>query len=67
MAIAVLAQVLIYRGQTRYALDRMEIAKRLDPKYPAYYDYHVGQAYYVEGFLTGAEPSRHYVSRPSPT
>ena len=58
--IAVLAQVLIYRGQTRYALDRMEIAKRLDPKYPAYYDYHVGQAYYVEGFLTGQ--NQHYVT-----
>jgi adenylate cyclase len=49
---AVWAQVLIYRGQPLYAIDRMEIAKRLDPKYPAYYDYHVGQAYYVEGFLT---------------
>jgi adenylate cyclase len=49
---AVWAQVLIYRGQPLYAIDRMEIAKRLNPKYPAYYDYHVGQAYYVEGFLT---------------
>ena len=58
--IAVLAQVLIYRGQTRYALDRMAIAKRLDPNYPAYYDYHVGQAYYVEGFLTGQ--NQHYVT-----
>jgi hypothetical protein len=32
-------------------------------KYPAYYDYHVGQAYYVEGFLTegtDADASRRY-------
>ena len=54
---AALAQVLNYRGQTLYALDRMEIAKRLDPKYPPYYDFQVGQAYYVWGFLT-AETGR---------
>jgi adenylate cyclase len=47
-----LAQVLMYQGQTRYALDRMEIAKRLNPKYPTYYDFQLAQAYYVAGFLT---------------
>jgi adenylate cyclase len=52
---AVWAQVLIYRGQPLYGLDRMEIAKRLDPKYPIYYDHHVGHAYYVEGVLTSAQ------------
>jgi TolB-like protein len=60
---SVLAQVLIYRGQTRYALDRMEIAKRLNPKYPAFYDFQLGQAYYVWGFLTAktdATVSRQY-------
>jgi adenylate cyclase len=56
---AVWAQVLIYRGQPLYAIDRMEIAKRLNPKYPAYYDYHVGQAYYVEGFLNPGQ-GQHY-------
>jgi adenylate cyclase len=52
---AVWAQVLNYWGQPLYALDRMEIAKRLDPKYPIYYDHHVGHAYYVEGVLTSVQ------------
>jgi adenylate cyclase len=58
-----LAQVLIYQEQTRYALDRMEIAKRLNPKYPPYYDFQVAQAYYVWGFLTArtdANTARQY-------
>ena len=58
---SVLAQVLIYREQTRYALDRMEIAERLNPKYPTYYDFQLGQAYYVWGFLTtDTNTSRQY-------
>jgi adenylate cyclase len=60
---AALAQVLIYRGQTRYALDRMEMAKRLNPKYPPYYDFQLAQAYYVWGFLTAgtdANTARQY-------
>jgi adenylate cyclase len=58
-----LAQVLIYREQTRHALDRIEIAKRLNPKYPPYYDFQVAQAYYVWGFLTAetdANTARQY-------
>jgi adenylate cyclase len=58
-----LAQVLTYQEQTRYALDRMEIAKRLNPKYPPYYDFQVAQAYYVWGFLTArtdANTARQY-------
>jgi adenylate cyclase len=56
---AVWAQVLIYWGQPRDAIDKMEKAKLLNPKYPAYYDFHVGQAYYVEGFLN-QEQKQHY-------
>jgi len=44
---AVLAQMLIYGGQPDKAIPLMEEAIRLDPKRPAYYFYHLGQAYYV--------------------
>jgi adenylate cyclase len=46
---AALAQMLIYDGQPLQALAHMEIAKSLNPKFPAYYHYHIGQAYYVLG------------------
>jgi adenylate cyclase len=45
---AVLAQVLIYKGQPDEAIKKMEIARGLDPK-PVYYLYHLGQANYVGG------------------
>jgi adenylate cyclase len=45
---AVLAQTLIYGGQPDQAIELMERAISLDPK-PAYYRYHIGQAYYVMG------------------
>jgi adenylate cyclase len=60
---AVWAQVLIYQGQPQDAIDRMKIAMRLNPKYPAYYDFQLGQAYYVCGYLTeetDANASRDY-------
>src|SRR5262249_38223861 len=44
---AALAQMLIYNGQPLQALAHMEVAKSLNPKPPAYYHYHIGQAYYV--------------------
>jgi adenylate cyclase len=46
---AALAQMLIYAGQPLQALAHMEVAKSLNPKPPAYYHYHIGQAYYVLG------------------
>ena len=45
---AVLAQTLIYSGQPEQAIELMEKAISLDPK-PAYYRYHIGQAYFVMG------------------
>jgi len=48
-AYAAWAQVLTYRGKPEDALRFMETAIRLNPKVPAYYPYHVGQAYYVMG------------------
>ena len=48
---AALAQMLIYDGQPQAALAAMEEAKKWNPKPPAYYHYHVGQAYYVLGVL----------------
>jgi tetratricopeptide (TPR) repeat protein len=43
-----LAQTLIYAGQPDQAIELMQRAISLDPK-PAYYRYHIGQAYYVMG------------------
>jgi adenylate cyclase len=48
---AALAQMLIYDGQPQAALAAMEEAKKWNPKPPAYYHYHIGQAYYVLGVL----------------
>jgi adenylate cyclase len=50
---AALAQMLIYDGRPQEALDRMNRAMSLNPKPPAYYHYHIGQAYYVLGVLEG--------------
>jgi adenylate cyclase len=48
---AALAQMLIYDGQPQAALAEMEEAKKWNPKPPAYYLYHIGQAYYVRGVM----------------
>jgi TolB-like protein/class 3 adenylate cyclase len=37
------------------AIDKMEIAMRLNPKYPPTYPFHLGQAYYVKGDYQKAE------------
>jgi adenylate cyclase len=42
-----LAQTLIYAGQPDQAITLMEDAIRRDPRAPAYYFYHLGQAFYV--------------------
>jgi TolB-like protein/Flp pilus assembly protein TadD len=61
---AVWAHVLIYRGKPEEALSKTQKAIDRNPKYPALYDYHRGQAYFVWGFLTsGKDPdssSRYY-------
>jgi adenylate cyclase len=46
---AVLAQVLSYAGQPQEAISLMENAISRNPKVPAFYRYHLGQAYYVMG------------------
>jgi tetratricopeptide (TPR) repeat protein len=43
--------MLIYDGRPQEALSQMEIAKSHNPKPPAYYHYHIGQAYYVLGVM----------------
>ena len=46
---AALAQMLIYDGQPDEAIRIMEdIIRRSDPQSPAFYHYHLGQAYYVK-------------------
>jgi adenylate cyclase len=50
---AALAQMLIYAGRPLEALTHMEAAKSLNRKPPAYYHYHIGQAYYVLGVQEG--------------
>jgi tetratricopeptide (TPR) repeat protein len=50
---AALAQMLIYAGEPRQALAHMEVAKSLNQNPPAYYHYHIGQAYYMLGVQEG--------------
>ena len=52
---ALWAQVLIYLGKPEEALRKSREAIALNPIYPFFYDYHLGQAYYVWGFLTSAQ------------
>jgi adenylate cyclase len=49
---ALWAHVLIYLGQPEEALRKSQEAIDHNPKYPFFYDYHRGQAYYVWGVLT---------------
>jgi adenylate cyclase len=50
------AHALIYSGEPKEALSKTRKAIELNPpKYPFFYDYHLGQAYYVLGFLTAEE------------
>jgi len=54
-AYAVAAHVLIYQGDPEAALRRTQDAIDRDPKYPFFYDYHLGHAHYVWGFKTSAQ------------
>ena len=59
---ALWAHVLIYSGKPEEALRKSQEAIDHNPKYPFFYDYHRGQAYYVWGVLTSAKDpaaSRH--------
>jgi adenylate cyclase len=49
---ATAALVLTYRGQPDAALAKIQQAVTLDPKYPFFYEYYRGHAFYVWGFLT---------------
>jgi adenylate cyclase len=55
---ALAAHTLIYRGQPEAALGKTQQAMALDPRYPFFYDYHRGHAYYVWGFLTPPQDRR---------
>lgn len=46
------AHALIYKGEPKEALERMNPEVHLDPNYPFFYDFYRGHAYYVLGFLT---------------
>ena len=63
---AALAQMLIYGGQPEKAIPLMEEAIRLDPQRPAYYYYHLGQAYYVMLQYEQAEQNLREALRISP-
>jgi adenylate cyclase len=52
---ALWAHVLIYSGQPEEALRKSQEAIARNPKYPFFYDYHRGQAYYVWGVLISAQ------------
>jgi TolB-like protein/class 3 adenylate cyclase/Tfp pilus assembly protein PilF len=52
---ALWAHVLIYSGQPEEALRKSQEAIDHNPKYPFFYDYHRGQAYYVWGLQTSAQ------------
>ena len=52
---ALWAHVLIYLGQPEEALRKSQEAIDHNPKYPFFYDYHRGQAYYIWGLLTSAK------------
>ena len=63
---ALWAHVLSYLGEPKEALHKMEEAIRLNPKYPFLYDYNLGHAYYVLGYLTGehdVEAARPYYQK----
>ena len=61
---ALWAHVLIYMGKPEEGLHKSQEAIDRNPKYPFFYDYHRGHAYYVWGFLTaGQDPNasrQHY-------
>jgi TolB-like protein/class 3 adenylate cyclase/cytochrome c-type biogenesis protein CcmH/NrfG len=65
---AALAQMLIYGGQPAQAIPLMQAALRVDPQgqAPAYYFYHLGQAYYVMGQYEMAEQNLQEALRISP-
>jgi adenylate cyclase len=46
------ANVLTYLGKPEEALRKLQEATDRNPIYPFFYDYHLGQAYYVWGVLT---------------
>jgi len=52
---ALWANVLIYLGKPEEALLKHQEAIDRNPIYPFFYDYHLGQAYYVWGVLTSAK------------
>jgi len=52
---ALWAQALVYLGQPEEALGKYQEAIGRDPRYPYFYDYYRGQAYYVWGVLTSAQ------------
>jgi tetratricopeptide (TPR) repeat protein len=52
---ALWAHVLVYSGEPEEALRKSQEAIERNPKYPFFYDYHRGQAYYVWGVLTSAQ------------
>ena len=47
--------MLIYLGKPEEALSKSQEAIERNPKYPFFYDYNRGQAYYVWGVLTSAK------------
>jgi adenylate cyclase len=63
---AVLAQMLIYGGQPEQAIPLVEEAIRRDPRAPAYYFYHLGQAFYVLRQYEQAEHNLQAALRISP-
>ena len=57
---ALWAQVLIYLGKPIEAINKTKKAIELSTSqtnYPCFYDYHLGQAYYVLGVLTSQDPN----------
>ena len=52
---ALWGQVLVYMGKPEEGLHKSQEAIERDPKYPFFYDYHLGNAYYVWGVLTSEQ------------
>jgi adenylate cyclase len=52
---ALWAQALVYLGEPEEALRKLKEAIDRNPRYPFFYDYYRGQAYYVWGVLTSAQ------------
>jgi adenylate cyclase len=52
---ALWAQALVYLGEPEEALRKSQEAMDRNPRYPFFYNYHRGQAYYVWGVLTSAQ------------